>query len=230
MDLTVNGGAGDDPLLARWSVGQGRVVSFTSDADTRWSPEWIRWPGFEGTWAQIVRWVLRRRFLEDVFVRVEEQQGRPLLIVEGELENPQGLLVSGGSTERLPLALIQTGPWRWYASLEQVPSGWYQVVLESRPAPSAASSATEPASSLFAKRWVQIGTPPMSQERSGQPPQEALLRQLARATAGMYDAPDAALLPPTTTAPVAVHPSAWWLPLVILLLLVEIAVRGSSML
>ncbi len=224
VDLTVNGGGGDDPLLARWSMGQGRVASFLSDADVRWSPDWIRWPGFEGTWAQIVRWTLRRQLLEDVFVRVEEHDGRSLLIVEGELDNPHGTLVAADGAVSIPLPLIQTAPWRWYAPLEQTPSGWYQVVLESRAGPVAEGTA------LFAKRWVQLGTLPVSQERPGQPPQETLLRQLARATDGLYDAPDAALLPPTTTAPVTAHPSAWWLPLVILLLLAEIALRGSSML
>lgn len=221
VDLTVNGGAGEDPLLARWSVGQGRVVSFASDADTRWSPDWVRWPGFEGAWAQIVRWSLRRRLLEDVFVRVEERQGRPFLIVEGDLQNPQGTLVAADGAERFPLALAQTEPWRWSAPLEQAPNGWYQAVLESRP---------QEAEVLVAKRWVQVGTLAATQERPGQPPHEALLRQLARATGGVYDAPDAALLPPTTAAPVTVPLAMWWLPLVLLLLLADVALRGSSML
>jgi len=220
VDLTVNGGAGDDPLLARWTLGQGRVVSFTSDADTRWSPAWIRWPGFDATWAQVVRWAMRPRLTEELFAWVDEGQEVPHLIVEGELGDPRGELVGGANGGTVPVSLIQVGPWRWQASLEHIPSGWYQLVLESHQA----------GGTIFAKRWLHIGAPPTSQEIVGQPPNEALLRQLARVTNGVYDAPDRAFLPPTTTGTTVTPLFTWWLPVVIVLLLVDIALRGSSML
>ena len=219
VDLTVRGGADDDPLLARWQVGQGRVVSFTSDADIRWSPDWIRWPGFDSTWTQIVRWAMRPRLTEELFVSVDRSRGTPTLVVEGELHDPKGELIGAGG-ERVPLSLVQMGQWRWEASLDQVPSGWYQLALESH----------EGAASVFAKRWVQIGTPPASGETVGLPPQESLLRQIAQSTGGAYDVPDGAFLPPTVTAAVTEPVLTWWLPLVILLLLVDIAIRGGTML
>jgi Mg-chelatase subunit ChlD/uncharacterized membrane protein len=232
VDLTVNGGEGDDPLLARWWVGEGRVVSFTSDADTRWSPEWIRWPGFEGAWAQVVRWAMRPRMTEELFVWVDESEGAAQLVLEGTLHDPRAELIAAEGSDALPLSLVQTGSWRWHASLEHVPSGWYQLALESRLplAPSLTNSATQEPSPIFAKRWVQIGTLPTSHEMTGQPPHESLLRQVARSTSGAYDVPDRALLPPTTTATITAPLLTWWLPLVIVALLVEIALRGRSML
>ncbi len=223
VELAVDGGEGPEPLLVRWALGQGRVVSFTSDADARWSPEWIRWPGFEGTWGQVLRWAMRPRMTEELFVWVDESRAVPQLVVEGALKDPRGSLIAAEGGASLPLSLVQTGGWRWQASLEQVPSGWYQVALESSP--------PEPAQgTLFARRWVQVGTPPASQELPGQPPREPLLRELARATSGAYDAPDRALVPPTTTATVAEPVFLWWLPVVIVALLLDIAARGSSML
>ncbi len=227
VDLTVRGGDEDDPLLARWPVGQGRVVVFTSDADARWSPEWIRWHGFEGAWAQIIRWAMRRRMSEELFVRVDERGGHPVLMVEGDLQNPSGELASP-SGERIPLGLIQAGRWRWEAPLEQLPGGWYQLVLESRAA--AEHGAASPQSAAFATRWVHLGVPQPSAETTGQPANEALLRQMARATGGAYELPDAALVPETVPATRTEPVASWWLPLVILVLLIDVALRGSSML
>ncbi|MBI3997088.1 MAG: VWA domain-containing protein [Candidatus Omnitrophica bacterium] len=220
VDLTVNGGEGDDPLLARWMVGQGRVVSFTSDADVRWAPEWIRWPGFEATWAQVVRWAMRPRPNEELFVWMDQSQGAAQLVVEGALQDPRATLIAGERDAATPLALVQSGTWRWRASLEQIPSGWYQLTLESH----------EGTAPIFTKRWVQIGTPPTIGEGSGQPPREALLQQIAKATSGVYGAPDRALVPPTVVTTVTRPLMMWWLPLVILALLIDVALRGSSML
>ncbi len=237
VDLTVTSGEGDlpaapsgmiasaaqagDPLLARWQVGQGRVVTFASDADQRWSPDWIRWPGFEGAWAQIVRWAMRRQPSEEVFVWVDDSQGVPQLVVEGDLRDPRGALVSPGGAATIPLSFMQTGAFRWRAPLAQVPSGWYEASLRAAGSEGQAPSAV---------RWVRVGTPPAGAEESGQPPRESLLRQIARSTAGAYDTPDLALVPPTAAATSRVPLIAWWLPLVILALLVDVALRGPTML
>jgi uncharacterized protein YegL len=236
VDLTVRGGETADPLLARWSVGQGRVAVFTSDADTRWSPDWVRWPGFDGWWAQVVRWAMRPRLSEELFVRVDASRGSPQLILDGTLHDPRAQLAHPDGSSVIPLSLVQTGAWRWQAALDQVPSGWYELAVQSHPAggpdraaPDSVHAAQEP-SAMFTKRWVEIGAAPASNELSGQPPRELLLRQLAEATGGFYGAPDAAFLPPTTTTTTHAPLLTWALPLVIVLLLVEIALRGSSML
>lgn len=226
VDLTINGGADEEPLLARWWVGQGRVVSFTSDADVRWSPDWIRWPGFDAAWAQVVRWAMRPRLAEELFVWVDESRGTPQLVLDGSLHDPQAALVAEEQGGQIPLSLIQTGSWRWQASLDHVPSGWYHLVLKSR-----GPALAEPGSpTIVATRWIQVGTPPSSTELVGQPPREALLRHLAKATSGVYDVPDRAFLPPTATVTTLEPLFLWWLPFVIVMLLVEIALRGSSML
>jgi len=111
-----------------------------------------------------------------------------------------------------------------------VPSGWYQLVLESRLPAAPAAQAGQGTHPVFAKRWVQVGTPPSTNELPGQPPQEALLRQIAQATQGAYQVPDRAFVPLTTTATTFQPLFMWWLPLVIILLLVEVALRGGSML
>ena len=250
----------EEPLLARWSVGRGRVVSFASDADAQWSPEWVRWDQFEGVWAHIIRWAMRPRLTEDLFVRTEEREGAPRLIVEGELRDPRGVLVAADGAAQRPISLVQTGTWRWETPLDDVPSGWYQLTVESRipgnpddrrgasrpgevnvPEPHRGATASgretppetppvEEESSVFATRWVQIGTPPTSSELTGLPSDEAWLQHIAHATGGTDDLPDRAFVPPTTKVQVSLPLWGWWLPLAIVALLIDIALRGSSML
>jgi Mg-chelatase subunit ChlD len=225
VELTIDGGEGAEPLLARWSRGQGRVVSFLSDADARWSPDWIRWDRFQAVWAQVLRWAMRPRLSEELFVWVDEGRAVPALVVEGRLADPHGELATGdGATA--PLALVQVGPWRWEASLAHAPGGWHQCSLTARVGPEGGSGG----SLVAAKRWVRIGSAASSQELAGQPPHEPLLRQLAWATGGAMQAPDAALVPPTVPVTVTEPPLGWWLPLVIILLLLDVWLRGSTML
>ncbi len=49
-----------DPVLAQWQYGLGRAVAFTSDAGGRWSESWVRWPGYNRLWSNIISWALPR--------------------------------------------------------------------------------------------------------------------------------------------------------------------------
>jgi len=236
VDLVVRADEDISPLLARWSLGQGRVVTFTSDADVRWAPDWVRWPGFEGWWAQTTRWALRERLSEEVLVWVDNEESSPHLMLEGVLRDPRVELLSADGRQPIPVSLVQTGPWRWQATLEGLPGGWYEVGVNASLPESSVSSGPGVAHAdaghapTFTKRWVQVGAPPAQQERQGQLAHEGLLRQLAEATAGAFDAPDRAFLPQAT--PVATQRPLWpWLlGLVVLLLLIDVALRGPSML
>ena len=48
--------AKDDPILAAWQTGLGRVVAWTSDAKGRWARDWVAWTGFPTFWRQVVDW------------------------------------------------------------------------------------------------------------------------------------------------------------------------------
>lgn len=71
-----------EPLLARWRVGTGTSVAWTSDVKNRWSTDWIRWNGYPKFWAQIVRTTMRRKVHEsyDLYAKVED--GRAQIVVD----------------------------------------------------------------------------------------------------------------------------------------------------
>ncbi len=48
-----------EPILARWRVGLGQAVAFTSDVKNRWASEWLRWPGYGIFFSHLVRATMR---------------------------------------------------------------------------------------------------------------------------------------------------------------------------
>jgi Ca-activated chloride channel family protein len=69
-ELLVRDTEGSHPLLASWNVGEGRVVAFTSDANGRWSSNWMRWERIQEFWSDLID-SSRRRDTERAPNRVE---------------------------------------------------------------------------------------------------------------------------------------------------------------
>jgi Mg-chelatase subunit ChlD len=214
-----------DPLLASWSIGLGQVASFTSDADARWSPEWVRWGDFERVWAQVLRQVMRQRAEEELFVWLDERPGGQALILEGQLSQPDAQVISQDGRLTAPLALVQESRVRWSGQVGSLEPGWYRLVVGSKP------DDNGPTSAALIKRWVQIGraegTPP---EDPSLPPDLALLAHISHATQGADEAPDLALLPVEEWSTESRSLRPWLLPLAILLLLADVALRGRTLL
>lgn len=54
LELVASGEDKSEPLLASWNYGKGKSVAFTSDANGRWSSDWITWSQFARFWSEIV--------------------------------------------------------------------------------------------------------------------------------------------------------------------------------
>lgn len=53
--------AGDHPLLAVQSVGQGRTLIWASDIGPHWCPlPFLQWPGYARLWQQSIRWLAQK--------------------------------------------------------------------------------------------------------------------------------------------------------------------------
>lgn len=73
----------DDPLLAHWRYGTGKVTAFTSDCKSRWSALWIAgWPGYGQFWAQVLRETARPPQGRNMDIRIEEDGERMRVVVE----------------------------------------------------------------------------------------------------------------------------------------------------
>ena len=71
-----------EPLLARWRVGSGTAVAWTSDVKNRWSAHWVNWSGYSKFWAQIVRASMRQKILDGYNLTSQVRGERALVFVD----------------------------------------------------------------------------------------------------------------------------------------------------
>ena len=76
-----------DPLLARWRVGLGQVVAWTSDVKNRWAVEWLTWPGYGKFFAQLVRSTMRHQERESYDLAADIVDGRARISVDAVDKN-----------------------------------------------------------------------------------------------------------------------------------------------
>jgi hypothetical protein len=73
----------NDPLLAHWRFGLGKVTAFTSDCKSRWASLWITgWAGYSQLWAQVLRESARDSQSADLDLRLETRGNRARVIVD----------------------------------------------------------------------------------------------------------------------------------------------------
>ena len=89
---TVHLAVGDenDPLLASWQVGLGRVTAWTSDASARWSQQWAAWPGYTGFWSTLVKDTFPLAGSSGTAVRAEVDGDRVRVVAESAEPWPDG--------------------------------------------------------------------------------------------------------------------------------------------
>ena len=120
-----------DPILADWRYGLGKVVAYTSDAEARWSSEWINWAKYNKFWSQTVRWAMRDKPKGSYALKIDDSKGERTLIIEsgGELEDDAQLQVHifSPNSDEQELNLKQVAPKRYTASLEGLKPGPYSL-------------------------------------------------------------------------------------------------------
>jgi uncharacterized membrane protein len=133
----------DEPLLAHWRFGLGRVTAFTSDCKSRWAALWLaRWPGYGTFWAQVLRETARDPQSHRLDLQLRQEAGKTRMIVDA-LEDAgswrQGGALSaevyflpahalGGALQaRSAHTLEQSGPGRYEGAFRPREPGVYLV-------------------------------------------------------------------------------------------------------
>jgi Ca-activated chloride channel homolog len=123
-----------EPILARWHVGLGYTLAWTSDVKNLWAVEWLRWPAYGQFWGQLVREHMRQKKRQELNMRAELDTATGLLRasidavgaddkfqngLSGQLEirGPQSSESSrgGAAPETRKVDLRQTAPGRYEA-------------------------------------------------------------------------------------------------------------------
>jgi hypothetical protein len=204
-----------DPLFCDWRFGAGRVAVFTSDSGSRWLSGWTGTPLYNRFWAQVVRSLETNRHDGGLGLSLNVSASVAHVVVEavdptGRLRTGANLAAEhGGQTTNLR----ETAPGRYETDLPLDP-GLQQVTVADTNGPGRA----------WTWAWVSSGS---ELARGGA--DWAALGRLASATGGQLE-PLAAPQPPAprwTWAPVDLR--FWWLTLALVLFLVELGIRSTSL-
>ncbi len=181
-------GPENDPILAQWQYGLGRVVAYTSDAATRWNSAWVAWDSYDAFWAQHIRWAMRPSGSATVNVITETDGDETRVIVDavdaaGErlnFANFTGRIVKpdGGVLE---LPLRQAGAGRYEGRFESSGAGAYVIGLQYRATVSGANG--EPARVERGNAQAAV-TRPFADEHRALRDNAPLLAQVAEITGG----------------------------------------------
>ncbi len=117
-------GANPEPLLARWRVGLGWSLAWTSDLKNRWAVEWVRWPRWAAFWTQVVREHMRQRQRHELGLRAELVGGRLHVAVDAISDGDR---FDNGLTSELVVRGPQPGTREERLPMRQVAPGRYEV-------------------------------------------------------------------------------------------------------
>jgi uncharacterized membrane protein len=130
---------GDDPVLAHWQAGLGKVIAFTSGDWARWGPEWASWEEFSRFWAQAIRWASRQSEAAGLDITTTVQGGRTKIRIDAVDKNVDAVKflevvgkVITPDNQAVPLRLTQTGPGRVEGEFESGDRGNYILDLRYR--------------------------------------------------------------------------------------------------
>ena len=224
----------DDPVLAIWQYGLGRVVAWTSDALGLWTANWIQWSDAARWWANLVSWTISTPN-NQLIVNSEIVGGNGHIIVDMPPEtstttgkfNQQQVQVKiiAPDLSQQTIALQPTAPERWEGTFPTTQVGAYllRVTWQAR-----SSSTTGLPGKLTSTTGLVV---PYSPEFASSGTDTHFLNQLAHAANGSVLNPNdtasafSTNLPPVYTSLSIVF---WLFALAALLLPVDIALRRLS--
>ncbi len=123
----------DDPILATWQYGLGKVVVWTSDLNGKWSKEWIKWPGLMGIWKGAVNYCLPH-LQKDMNVEINKQGNTVALFVDTGMKDTgqmlQVLVKSSHSQEKIKLSQVSAGKFSGHLELNEVGEYALSFVLQ----------------------------------------------------------------------------------------------------
>lgn len=201
-----------EPLLARWRLGLGWAIVWTSDVKARWSYPWVRWKGYAQFWRQLVRDSMRFEQSKSYEMSATVERGTLRVEVDAVDEDDRfvnGLdaraRVQGPVGEAKDLVLTQTASGRYEGTMPAEDIGPYQITAELRPRPAdgvpggAAGGAAdgESAQDEAIPARTAVTYPYPDEHGLADRVNAALLERVAAATGATTDPSPAAIFAPT---------------------------------
>ncbi|CAN5535242.1 VWA domain-containing protein [soil metagenome] len=136
IDLAMTAGKNDDPLLAYWQAGLGRVICYTSDAMPKWNADMVSSTGYSKFWSQMLRAVARPPMSTDFTVQTSQDGGKGKVLVEA-INRDNAFLnflnfggkILGPDGQAMDVKVVQTGPGTYEGEFDTKQPGNYVVAL-----------------------------------------------------------------------------------------------------
>jgi Mg-chelatase subunit ChlD len=199
-----------EPILARWRVGLGWAVAWTSDIKNNWSVDWLRWSAFGRFWGQLVREHMRTKERHELDMRTELVGGHVKATVDaftpdGRFDNmlQSRLLVTGPlpGNERREVAMRQIAPGRYQSEFEL--DGYGSFILRAEHSRIDEDGQAKPFGSSLGRV-----SQPYPREYASFEPNAALLRSAAAATGGDFEPTSESFFEPGKQV-VVYHEALW---------------------
>jgi Ca-activated chloride channel family protein len=223
-----------EPILARWHVGLGWTLAWTSDVKNLWAVEWLRWPQWGQFWGQLVREHMRqkRRQVFDMRAEIDPATGHVHAVLDaigGDDRFENGLDASftvtgpqpGGETHARPMP--QTAPGRYEADFPLDHYGSFLLHAALQKPVDDGHGSTKPVT--VAESFGHV-TNPYPREYLALAPDVATLAHAAAATGGSVDPAPAAVFDPAGEV-IRYHEDLWprFVGAAIALFLLDLLVR-----
>ncbi|HEY8091718.1 MAG TPA: VWA domain-containing protein [Polyangiaceae bacterium] len=227
-----------EPILARWHVGLGWTLAWTSDVKNLWAVEWLRWPQWSQFWGQLVREHMRqkRRQVFDMRAEIDPATGHVHAVLDAiggddrfENELDAHLTITGpqpgGETKKQPMP--QTAPGRYEADfpLDRYGSFLLHASLEK----TIDDGKGDVKAATVAESFGHV-TNPYPREYLALAPDVGTLSHAAAATGGAVDPAPAAVFDPAGEV-IRFHEDLWprFVGAAIALFLLDLLVRRVRM-
>ena len=223
-----------EPILARWHVGLGWTLAWTSDVKNLWAVEWLRWPQWGQFWGQLVREHMRqkRRQVFDMRAEIDPATGHVHAVLDAiggddRFENSLDASFTvtgpqpGGETHARPMP--QTAPGRYEADFPLDHYGSFLLHAALQKPVDDGHGSSKPVT--VAESFGHV-TNPYPREYLALAPDVATLAHAAAATGGSVDPAPAAVFDPAGEV-IRYHEDLWprFVGAAIALFLLDLLVR-----
>ncbi len=219
----------DDPILAKWQFGLGRVVAWTADDGVDFANAWPSWDGYADFWENLIQWALPDPERDTVDVTAERSGPDALITLSStgdsvdyvDLSNAKVTITGPGGLPSEPLTPYQSAPGEWQLRVADPEAGAYQIAIDSGD-----GSGNTASLSTFSV--------PPSPELKPDPDAANLMQQIADRTGGRVlslDDPGALFDAPARGGNgIASYRAVWWFPLglALTLVLLELGYRYNA--
>ncbi|MEI6044644.1 MAG: VWA domain-containing protein [Chloroflexota bacterium] len=220
----------NEPLLAHWQYGLGRVAAWTSDTKGRWAKNWLGWSDFPRFWSQMVRWTIAANETGGLQVQTKAVGNR--IYVEADalsadsqylnsLDAKASIVSSSLSGTKDEITLKQTAPGHYEGYFVPKGTGSFLVNVEANNQTGSTTSdkplnlsQTVGAVASYSPEYKQLGT------------NTALLQELASLTGGkLLSNPEEAFINDLSSTTRSQDLWPWLLLLAILLFPFDVGIR-----